>query len=248
MSLREHLRELRKRLFLAAIGIVVGGVGGWFLYDPLLRILQEPIKTAAEQQRSQITLAFMAIGSPLDMKIQVSIFLGLFATSPWWLYQVWAFLVPGLTKKERRYAYSFLGASVPLFIGGAALAYWVLPHAVIILTSFMPEGAIAPIDAQLYLTFVMRLLVAFGAAFVSPVLLVALNLAGVMRHETLRKGWRWAVLIAFIFAAIATPTPDPWTMCFVALPICILFFGAVGVTTLHDRRSDRRRAASAVAS
>jgi sec-independent protein translocase protein TatC len=246
MSLREHLLELRKRLFLVAVGIVLGGIAGWFLYVPLLHILQEPLRQAAAAQDRAIEMNFPALAGALDMRIQVSIFLGIFVTLPWWLYQLWSFITPGLTTRERRYAYSFLGGAIPLFVGGAFLAYWVLPHAVDILTGFIPEGAVGIIDGSLYLTFVMRLLLAFGAAFASPVLLVALNFAGALRHETLRKGWRWAILIAFIFSAVATPTPDPWTMVFVALPICVLFFAALGVATMHDRRVDARRATALV--
>jgi sec-independent protein translocase protein TatC len=244
MPLREHLLELRKRLFLSACGLVVGAVVGWVLYEPLLEALQAPLATAAEEQGKTIALNFTGMAAALDMKVKVALFLGVIASCPWWLYQLWAFVTPGLTRRERGYAYGFLGAAVPLFLGGAALAWWVLPHAVDILAGFVPEGAANYTDAQGYLSFVMRLVLAFGIAFVSPVLLVGLNLAGVLRHETLAKGWRWAVLIAFVFAAIMTPTPDALTMIFVALPICVLYFGALGLCFLHDRRADRRRMAA----
>ncbi|RZS60859.1 Sec-independent protein translocase TatC [Xylanimonas ulmi] len=245
MPLREHLLELRKRLFLAACGLVVGAIGGWFLYAPLLEVLRRPLDLAASAQGKQISLNFTALGSPLDMQIKAALFLAAIVTAPWWLYQLWAFVTPGLTRRERVYAYGFVGASVPLFCAGLLLAWWVLPHAVDLLTDFIPQGASGLFTAQEYLTFVMRLLLAFGLAFVLPVLLVGLNLVGVLRHETLAKGWRWAVLIAFVFAAIMTPTPDPWTMILVATPICALYFGALGVAALHDRRVDRRRVAAA---
>ncbi|WP_425953653.1 twin-arginine translocase subunit TatC [Xylanimonas sp. McL0601] len=245
MPLREHLLELRKRLFLASCGLVVGGVAGWFLYDPLLAVLRHPLDLAASTQGKQISLNFTALGSPLDMQIKVALFLAAIITAPWWLYQLWAFVTPGLTRRERLYAYSFVGAAVPLFIAGLALAWWVLPHAVDMLTAFIPQGTSGLFTAQEYLSFVMRLLLAFGLSFVLPVLLVALNFAGLLRHETLAKGWRWAVLVGFVFAAVMTPTPDAWTMILVALPICLLYFAAVGVATLHDRRADRRRVAAA---
>jgi len=246
MPLREHLLELRKRLFLAACGLVVGAVAGWVLYEPLLASLQAPLEVAAQEQGKTIALNFTGLASALDMKIKVALFLGVIVTCPWWLYQLWAFITPGLTKREKGYAYGFLGAAVPLFLGGAALAWWVLPHAVDILAGFVPEGAVNFTDAQGYLSFVMRLVLAFGIAFVSPVLLVGLNMAGLLRHETLAKGWRWAVLIAFVFAAVMTPTPDALTMIFVALPICVLYFGALGLCVLHDRRVDKRRVAPTV--
>jgi sec-independent protein translocase protein TatC len=246
MPLREHLLELRKRLFLAACGLVAGAVVGWVLYEPLLAALQSPLETAAQEQGKTIALNFTGMASALDMKVKVSLFLGVIVTCPWWLYQLWAFVTPGLTRREKGYAYGFLAAAVPLFLGGAALAWWVLPHAVDILAGFVPDGAVNFTDAQGYLSFVMRLVLAFGIAFVSPVLLVGLNLAGLLRHEALAKGWRWAVLVAFVFAAVMTPTPDALTMIFVALPICVLYFGALGLCVLPDRRVDKRRVAPTV--
>lgn len=240
MPLREHLLELRKRLFLAALGLVVGAVAGWLLYQPLIDLLRRPLDLAAAAQGKDIALNFTALGSPLDVQIKVSLFLAVLITCPWWLYQLWAFITPGLTRKERGYAYGFLGASVPLFLAGAALAWWALPNAVDILASFVPDGTSQLVTAQDYLSFVMRLILAFGLAFVLPIVLVGLNIAGLLRHEALAKAWRWAVLGAFVFAAIMTPTPDALTMILVAVPICALYFGALGVCLLRDRRADRR--------
>ncbi|ACZ29112.1 Sec-independent protein translocase, TatC subunit [Xylanimonas cellulosilytica DSM 15894] len=245
MPLREHLAELRTRLLLVAGGLVVGAVVGWLLYDPLLVLLTRPLHLAAATQHKDIALNFTALGSPLDTRIKVSLFLAVMVTCPWWLYQVWAFVTPGLTRREKRHAYGFLGAAVPLFLGGAGLSWWVLPHAVDIFASFVPAGSSQYVNAQEYLSFVMRLVLAFGVAFVAPVLLVALNLAGIVRHETLARGWRWAVLLAFVFAAVMTPTPDALTMVLVAAPICALYFGALGVAVWHDRRADRRTAPAA---
>jgi len=244
MPLRQHLAELRHRVLLAAVGLVVGAVLGWFLYDPVLDLLQQPLRDVAQDRDQVVALNFAGVATSFDMKVKVSLFLGVFVSSPWWLFQLWAFVTPGLTRKERHYAVGFLAAAVPLFLAGAALAFWALPTAVRLLTDFTPDDATNLIDAQLYLGFVMRLLLAFGLAFLLPVLMVALNFAGAGRAETWQRGWRWAVLVAFTFAAVMTPTPDAITMIAVALPICALYFAALGVCHLHDRRVDRRRLAA----
>lgn len=240
MPLRAHLKELRKRLVRAAIGLLLGAVVGWFCYQPLLRTLQAPLQAAAAEQNKTIALNFTGLVSALDMQITVSLFLGVLISCPWWMYQLWAFVTPGLTRQERRYTIGFIAAGVPLFLGGAYLAWWVLPHAVDLLASFVPDGATNYTDAQSYLTFVMRLVLAFGLSFAFPVLLVALNFAGLLPAATLLKGWRWAVMGAFVFAAATTPTPDALTMVMVALPVCALYFGAVGIAAWHDRRARTR--------
>ena len=244
MPLREHLVEIRKRLFLSAIGLLVGAVVGWMVYDPVLQALQQPLIDAAERREVLTGLNFEGVATAIDMKVKVSLFLGVILTSPWWLYQLFAFITPGLTSKEKRYAFGFIGAAVPLFLGGIALAWVMLPRAVALLNEFVPDGSANLINAQMYLGFVMRLMLAFGIAFLLPVVMVALNFAGIGTAATWRKGWRWAVMIAFVFAAVMTPTPDAMTMLAVALPICGLYFVALGVCVLHDRRVDRQRIAA----
>ncbi len=244
MPLRAHLVELRKRFFLAALGLVAGAVVGWFLYDPVFELLQQPLQDVAAKRDTLVALNFAGVATSFDVKVKVSLFLGVLVSSPWWLYQLWAFITPGLTTKERRYAVGFLAAAVPLFLAGAFLAWWALPNAVSLLTDFIPDGAFNLIDAQTYLSFVMRLILAFGLAFLLPIVMVALNFAGIGTARTWAKGWRWAVLVAFVFAAVMTPTPDALTMIVVAVPICLLYFAAVGVCMLHDRRVDRRRVAA----
>jgi len=243
MPLRAHLVELRHRLFYAVLGLLVGAVIGWFLYDPVFAALQRPIVAVAEARGSLIALNFNGLAASFDMQIKVSFFLGVLISSPWWIYQLWAFITPGLTRKERTYAFGFVGAAVPLFLAGAYLAWWALPNAVRLLTEFTPVGATNLIDAQTYLGFVMRLMLAFGLAFLLPVIMVALNFAGIGTAAMWRRSWRWAVMIAFVFAAVMTPTPDAITMLMVALPICGLYFLALLICEAHDRRVNKRRLA-----
>lgn len=240
MPLRAHLRELRTRLMLAVGGILVGAVAGWIWYLPIFDQLQGPITELAEARGELIALNFGGVATPLDMQIKVALFAGVILSSPWWLYQLWAFITPGLTRRERWYAIGFLAAGLPLFLTGAAIAWWVLPKAVALLSGFTPPQGVNLIPAQVYLEFIMRMVLAFGLAFLVPVVMVGLTFAGVVRGRTWRAGWRWAVMLAFIFAAVATPTGDAISMFALAIPICALYAAAVGLCHLRDRRVDRR--------
>ena len=242
MSLGGHLREFRTRLILAAVGVAAGAVVAWFFYTPVFEALQEPILRSAERDDAQVSVNFSAVASALDMQIKVALFGGVVLSSPWWLYQLWAFVAPGLKGREKRYTVGFLGAAIPLFLGGVALAWWVYPKAIDILIGFTPQGASNFLDAQLFLTFTMRLILAFGIAFVFPVIMVALSWVGVVRAATWLKGWRWAVLLIFVAAAVLTPTPDVVTMMVMAVPMCALYFGAVGLAALRERSRARAQA------
>ncbi len=246
MPVMGHLIELRNRFVIAAVAILLGAIGGWFLYDPVLDILQEPVRTINDSTGRVAQVNFAGVASPFDMKIKLSFFIGLFISCPIWLYQVWAFVVPGLTKKEKRYSFGFLGAAVPLFLAGAAMAFFALPNAVKALTSFTPSGATNIIPAQDYLNFVMVIIVVFGLAFVLPVLMVGLNMLGILSATRIRKSWRIIVMITFVFAAVATPTPDAMSMFFLVIPMLTLFCLAWGICVLGDRRRKRKLVAQGV--
>ena len=247
MPLREHLRELRTRMLLVVAGLALGGVLGWIWYPTIFQWLQAPVADLADHRDQLIVLNFAGVATPLDLQIKLSLFTGAILTSPWWIYQLWAFVTPGLTRRERWYTVVFLATGVPFFLVGAALAWWVLPKAVSLLAGLTPDDAVNVIDAQVYLGFVMRIVLAFGLAFLLPVVMVGLNLAGIVRARTLIAGWRWAVLLAFVFAAVATPTADAISMLALGIPICALYFGAVGISAVSDRRRDRRAAAAQTA-
>lgn len=247
MPLREHLVELRHRLVLSAIGLVVGAVVGWLLYDPVIAELQRPLLELADD-RDRVGLNFAGVATAFDVRVKVSLFIGVLVASPWWLLQLWLFVTPGLTSKERRYAVGFLAAAVPLFLSGALLAWRVLPNAIpLLIDEFTPAEGVNFLDAQMYLGFVMRVILAFGVAFLLPAIMVGLNLAGLVRGRTWLAGWRWAILICFTFAALATPTPDVVSMFALALPMSALYFAAVGLGLLTDRRRSRRALAGGAA-
>jgi len=259
MALGEHLRELRRRLILAVSGILVGAVIGWLIYLPLtigpfgsvgpfhipgvFDTLQQPIEALRAERADIVTLNFDSIGAAFDMRIRVSMFVGVLITSPWWLYQVFAFITPGLTRKEKQYTYGFLAAAVPLFLAGALLAWSVLPKALeVLMGDLTPEGATNILTATIYLKFVMQFVIAFGIAFLLPLVMIALNFMGVVKAKAWLNAWRWAIIGIFTFCAFATPNPEPTAMLLMALPIVGLYFIAVYICFLHDRRVAKRRA------
>ncbi len=245
MPLREHLNEFRKRLIYVAVGIFAGAIAGWFIYPRAFAALQQPILDAAAMQEQDVKVNFAGLATALDMQLKMSIVIGVIISSPWWLYQLWRFIAPGLKAREKRYTIGFLGASIPLFFGGIALSLWVYPHAAHVLLDFTPEGGSNYLDAANFMSFAMRLILAFGLAFVFPVVMVALSAAGLVKSRTWLTSWRWAVFIIFVFAAVMTPTPDAVTMIIMAMPMVGLFFAAVGVARLFEGSKRRRRDALA---
>lgn len=235
MALVEHLKELRNRFLVAVGAIVLAAIPGWFAYEPILVSLTQPLR----DRHGDVN--FAGLTDPFAVQLMVSLFVALIIASPVWVYEIWAFIVPGLKSKEKRTALAFLLAAVPLFVAGCWMAYLTLPKAVDILLGFTPEGAVNIMPAADYLRFATRFILAFGSAFLLPVFLVGLNVARVLPASTMLSGWRFAVVAIFIFAAVMTPTPDPWTMCFMALPMIGLYFLACGVAHLHDRRRARDR-------
>lgn len=240
MSLADHLRELRKRLFWIAGFILVGTVGGWFLFDPVFDLLQRPILELSENRGADATVNFGTVVSAFDLRIQVSIFLGLLVSSPFWLFQLWAFITPGLKKNERRYSIAFIASAVPLFLIGTYIAWASLPNFVVVLLGFTPEGSSNVINASEYVLFAIRVLFIFGAAFVMPVVLVLLNFVGLLEAKSIIRGWRFAIFIIAVITALATPTAEPISMLLLMIPLIILYFMAAGLAHLNDRRKRKR--------
>jgi sec-independent protein translocase protein TatC len=246
MSLGDHLRELRRRVVISSLAILVCAGIGWWKYDWIFEKLIAPIKLVAAERGSSIaTVNFTGMTDAFSILVTVGLFVGVVISSPVWLFQIWAFIVPGLTTRERRTAMLFIGAAVPLFLGGCALGYVTLPRAATALLSFTPSDATNILPADTYLNFVLKFILAFGLAFLLPVFLVGLNAAGVLPARVMVRGWRPAVFLIFLFAAMMTPSPDPWSMIFLALPMVGLYFAAVGVGFLLDRRRARRTEAAA---
>ena len=166
---------------------------------------------------------------------------GLVIAAPVWLYQIWAFVTPGLHRNEKRWALAFLASAVPLFFMGAGLCYLLLPKITKILLGFTPADVGNLVDFNNYLSLVIRLILVFGLAFEIPVFIVLLNAVGVLPAQRLRSWWRQIVFGTFLFAAVATPTGDPVTMTVLAVPLVVLILGAYFIARAHDRRRAARR-------
>jgi sec-independent protein translocase protein TatC len=246
MALREHLAELRRRVVIAAIAIVLGAIGGWFLADPVQEnFIVEPVLRATEGVRD-VTLNYTTVAAAFNIKVKVSIYIGMVISSPVWLYQLWAFITPGLTRRERRYSYLFVSCAVPLFLCGVTLAVLVLPKAITIGAEFGLKDTVSYQDAETVITFAARLIIALGVAFLTPLFLIGLNLAGVLSGKALGKQWRVAVFIAFLFAAIVSPSPDATQMIVMALPLILLYTVSVFICLLVDRHRRRKLEADPV--
>jgi sec-independent protein translocase protein TatC len=242
MPLIEHFTEFRSRLFKSAIFIAAFGIFGWFIYDKVLNLLSKPV--CALKGRASLsecgTLYINGVLGPIDLKFKISLIIGLILASPFWLYQLWAFISPALHKKERRNSLIFIFFAVPFFSIGAYIGYRILPFAVKMLLGFTPSNIENLIKFDDYLNFVSQLILVFGIAFELPVFLSSLNFAGVLSGRSILKPWRFAIFGIMLFAAIFTPTGDPFTMLLLAIPLIILYFLSCGISLLNDRRRNNR--------
>ncbi|GAA1274853.1 twin-arginine translocase subunit TatC [Sphaerisporangium rubeum] len=245
MPLMEHLRELRNRLAKAVLGLVLGTVVGFLFFDRLWTFMTGPycrLPEAHKLKEGECTLVVQGVFEGFMVNLQVALMFGAVVSAPVWLYQLWAFVTPGLYRNERRYSLSFLGLSVPLFVAGAALAYYTMDKGLALLLGFAPGNVIPLISMDQYVGFLMAMLVIFGLSFELPLLLVFLNLVGVLRYQMVKKHQRLVIFLMFVFAAVATPSQDPVTMLALALPMVGMFLIAEVVMMAHDRKADRLEA------
>jgi sec-independent protein translocase protein TatC len=238
MSLAEHLRELRKRLVISAIAILVAAVVGFVLAPFVINSLRVPINQIATDRHA--TIAYTTVTGAFDLRMAIAVTIALVIASPVWLFQIFAFLVPGLTGREKKYTFGFFFSAVPLFFLGAAAGWFVFPHMVQLLTSFSSNQDSTILDARTYYDFVIKLVLAIGVAFVLPVFLVLLNFVGILSAKSIIKSWRVAILAICLFTAIATPAADVISMFLLAVPMVLLYFIAALIANLHDRGVARR--------
>jgi sec-independent protein translocase protein TatC len=245
MPLVEHLRELRTRLTRAVLAIVVGTVLGFVFYAPILDFLTQPyndMRPILQSEGIDSELVITGIGGAFQFQLKISLVFGLLASSPFWLWQIWAFVLPALHRHEKKWALLLAGTGAPLFIGGAALAYVVLPKAMEVLIGFVPDGFGSLVTGAEYFDFIIKMLLVFGVAAEIPLVVVLLNRLGVVSAKQLAAARPWTIIGIFIFAAIATPTTDPLTMLFLAAPMTLLYLVSEVIAKITDRRRGRAAA------
>lgn len=238
MSLMEHLIELRTRLIRCAIAVAIGSALGWMLYFPLLDFLREPLVQLSENPN--ISSEFQSF-DPMELfllRLKVSAYLGIAICMPFLLYQVWAFISPGLYQNERRYAGAFVFSATALFFLGAGVAYYTLPAALGFLQSMGGDQVEIQYTATQYLTLIIYMMLAFGIGFEFPILLVFLQLVGVLHPQQLRDFRRFGIVIIFVIAAVITPSADPISLFALSVPMVILY----EISILIGRLIVRRRA------
>lgn len=228
-EVQSHLKELRRRGLLGLIGIAVGIVFGWIIYEPLFQLLQAPMVNLASEDGRLAALNFAGVGAAFSTKLKISAFVGLAVSFPWWMYQLVAFVWTGLLRREKRIMVILALTALPLFFGGIALAWIFVPVSIEVLAGFAPAYTATMINAEVYFDFVLKMLLSFGCAFLLPLVIVGLTGMGIVPSRTWLKGWRWAILLSFLFAAMASPSGDILTMTGLGLPIVGLYFGAIGV-------------------
>lgn len=235
MTLFEHLAELRRRLIVCIVWFVAAGIATYFLYNPILAALRQPYCNALTSLGHPAHSCYFYINAPLQgftTRLNVAAYGGLVLSLPVLLYELWKFVTPGLKANERRYALPFTAASVLLFAGGGAVAYYIYSRALNFLIGSSGSHIREIFSPSSYLSLLGALVLIFGIAFEFPVVLVALQLAGALTSAGLRHFRRWAILLIVIFAAVITPSSDPFSMMALAVPMVLFYEGAIVVGRL----------------
>ncbi len=241
MTLVEHLAELRHRLIVSMIAIAIAAVAGWFLYTPVLHLLLRPycdyVLGLPKHLRpaAGCRLSYFGALDPMIIKLKIVVYTGVVIALPVLLYELWMFIVPGLTQRERRMAWPFIASSLLLFALGATFAYLTLPRGLNFLLGFAGEGFAPVLEASQFIFFVVLVALAFGISFEFPILLIFLELVGVLSTDLLRKWRRFAILGIAIFAAIITPSSDPYTMLALTIPMVVFYEAAIIIGRLMKR-------------
>jgi sec-independent protein translocase protein TatC len=246
MPLMDHLRELRNRVVKMVLALAAGMVVGFIFFSPVWNIIERPLCHATIRGYSGCTklgVNQLALDGPIDpfyLRVKVAVIVAVIVSSPVWLYQIWAFVAPGLYSREKRWSFLFIGTAVPLFLAGNLLAYWSLGRSMHYLLGLAPQGVANIVEVDQYMAFVATMMIAFGIAFELPLLIVMLNLAGVLTHQRFKKWRRMMIFCVFLIAGIANPSPDPSTMLILGGCCVALVEVAEFIVWQNDRRRARR--------
>src|SRR5947209_678426 len=243
MSLGEHLAELRRRLIISVLAVIVGTIVAFVFHHEILHVLTRPYCNLPPSYRFDSTRCTLVVTGVLDaftVTLKLSLYVGLVLSSPVWLWQIWKFVTPGLHQHERRYAVIFVATSVALFLAGCVVAYFTLSKGLHFLLSFATGGLTSLLTFDSYLSYVVAIVLVFAVSFEFPLLVVMLNVVNVLSYQRLRHWTRGVVFGIFAFAAVATPTQDPFTMLALAVPITALYGLSLAFAFVHDRRAARR--------
>lgn len=246
MALSDHLRELRARIIRSVTVWLVLFIVALFFYDQLLDIIAHPYNEAREQLGEKVSseLVLSGITTGLTLQLKLCGVAALIVASPYWLLQIWGFVLPGLHANEKRWTRVFAAVAGPLFILGVAVGYYVLPKGIQVLVGFTPIEATNLVDFNDFFGFIVRMLLVFGVAFEIPLFIIMLNLAGVVSGRALGRHRPWIILGTFVFAAVATPSTDPFSMLMLAIPMLVLFLVAEVIARIVDRGRGRGRAST----
>jgi sec-independent protein translocase protein TatC len=241
MSLADHFRELRARLMKSMLALVAATVVSFFFYNQLIDLVTGPFNDARERLPSSThTVIYVSgVGGGLMIQLKLCALAGVVVSSPVWLYQIWAFVMPGLHRNERRWTMVFVAIAGPLFAAGVALGYYVLPKGLQVLISFTPADMTNLNDFNDFFSFMVRMLLVFGISLEIPFFVVLLNLAGIVSGKALGRYRPWIILGTFVFAAVATPSTDPISMLLLAIPMLVLFLLSEVIARIVDRRRGR---------
>jgi sec-independent protein translocase protein TatC len=229
MTLAEHLSEARQRFMISAIAILVFGTISFLFYPQILTVLQHPYCRANPKH------CLFLVTNPLDgltLRIKIGFFGGFVLSSPILFWEVWRFITPGLKARERRYAIPFVGSSILFFCGGVALAYFIFGRAITFLESIGGHSLITEYNPNQYLGLFVLMMFIFGVTFEFPVVLVALELAGLVTPNQLLRTWRYALIAITVVSAVITPSSDPFSMLALAIPLTVFYFLAIGIGKL----------------
>lgn len=217
-TILSHLEELRWRLVKIAVAVVVAGAISLVFADQITALLERPFDEAAPSSNLQA----LAVGEQWGVLMRIGLFGGIILGSPVVLYQIWAFVNPALTNRERKWAFPIVAALVVLFVGGVWFGYWSLPRGLSFLLDIFP-GVETDLQIGQYYSFTLRFLLAFGLAFLYPVFLYAIAAAGVVSSAQLARGRRWAIVIIVVGAALITPSGDAFTLFVLSIPLYLMY-------------------------